>query len=146
MEATSMLDEICGEIHNYFLMPDGIYHGEYSILNGSMDPLDMLTQGQYFRIIGSKFNDGVYQHPAEDLIDEDFTGTIWMMAPPTAFLALVKEIESWCLSDAAKPTAYQSESFGGYSYTRMTGENGAPLTWVTVFNARLNRWRKVRAV
>lgn len=141
-----MLDEICGEIHNYFLLPGGIHNGEYSISGGSMEPLDFLIPGQYFRVVGSRLNDGVYRYPESNMTDEDFEGAVWEMAPPPAFLALVKEIESWCMSEAAKPSAYQSESFGGYTYTRATDENGAALTWQTVFAARLNRWRKVRVL
>ena len=38
---------------------------------------------------------------------------------------------------------YTSESFGDYSYTKATGESGAPLTWRDVFASRLNAWRKL---
>ena len=67
-----MLDEICGEIHNYFLLPGGIHNGEYSISGGSMEPLDFLIPGQYFRVVGSRLNDGVYRYPESNMTDEEF--------------------------------------------------------------------------
>ena len=38
---------------------------------------------------------------------------------------------------------YQSESFGGYSYTKASASNGDQVDWKTVFRSRLNRWRKI---
>ena len=103
-------------------------------------PLDFLQDGQYFRILGSVYNDGVYQYPAV-LTDEVFEGQIWAMRVPPAFIALSGEIDEYITKNAESP--YTSESFGGYSYTKATGESGAPLTWRDVFASRLNAWRKL---
>ena len=137
-----MLTEICAEIRNYF--PVEVREGEFVISGGSIAPLDFLKEGQYFRIVGSIFNDGVHQHPTSDLTDEVFHGAVWSMALPPAFIDLAADIKKYADSDAAQPTAYTSESFGGYSYTKAHSENGAAMNdWQSVFGKRLNKWRKM---
>lgn len=138
-----MLTEICAELRNYFEVPNGRHFGTFEISGGSIAPLDFLQVGQYFRIIGSVFNDGVHQFGAEALTDETFEGAVWAMAVPPDVIALSEEIAAYCDSDGAKATPYTSESFGGYSYTKATGENGAPLSWQEVFRSRLHKWRKL---
>jgi hypothetical protein len=138
-----MLTELCAEIRNYFLVPNGIHTGTFTISGGSIAPLDFLQEGQYFRIVGSVFNDGVYQYPNVSLTDEEFDGAVWAMAVPPSVVALAADIEKWLNSDAAKPTAFESESFGGYSYTRATDKNGAALTWQAVFAKSLNQYRRM---
>lgn len=139
-----MLDEICSHIRNYFI--EAVHSGKYEIKNGSIVPLDFLKDGQYFRIVGSTFNDGVYQYPATELTDEVFSGSVWAMAVPPTFIALADEIKAFNESDEAKPTAYTSESFGGYAYTKATDANGVGAGWETVFAKRLNKWRKARII
>lgn len=138
-----MLSELCAELNNYFVKD--IHHGTFTISGGVLGPLDFLQNGQYFRIVGSVFNDGVYQYGAEGIafLDETFDGSIWSMAVPPDFIALAHEIEKWQQSDAAKPSAYTSESFGGYSYTRATNSQGMAVTWKDAFSSRLNKWRKL---
>ena len=138
-----MLTEICAEIRNYFEVPNGRHFGTFTISGGSIAPLDFLQDGQQFRIVGSVFNDGVYQYPASNLTDEEFTGAVWAMAVPPAVIALAAEIDAYQKSDAGKPSPYVSESFGGYSYTKATGANGVGVSWQTVFSKRLNKWRKI---
>lgn len=136
-----MLDLICGNIRNYFVT--NIRKGSFSIQKKSIDLSDFLAPGQYFRIVGSVFNDGVHQYPCEALTDESFEGEVWAMAIPPALIALSTEIKSFVESDSAKPTPYTSESFAGYSYSKATDSNGAPITWEKVFGKQLNRWRKI---
>ena len=136
-----MLTEICAEIRNYFVRE--IHHGTFSISGKAIEPLDFLQEGQFFRIVGSVFNDGVYQYPDAKLTDETFDGSIWAMDVPPSLIALASEIEEWTKSDAAKPSPYTSESFGGYSYTKATDANGAPIGWQKAFTSRLNKWRKL---
>ncbi len=138
-----MLTELCAEIRNYFLAPNGIHRGEFIISGGSIAPLDFLKDGQYFRIVGSTFNDGVYQYPTAVLTDETFVGAVWAMAVPPNVIALADEIKAYETSGAAKPSPYASESYpNGYSYTRATDSSGAPLTWQKVFAKRLNKLRR----
>lgn len=141
-----MLTELCAEIRNYFLVPNGIHTGMFTISGGSIMPLDFLKDGQYFRIVGSTFNDGVYTYPAVDLTDEQFEGSVWAMAVPPAVVALAEEIKEYTRSDAGKTSPYTAESFSGYSYQRATDQNGAALSWKSVFYARLNPYRRMRVL
>lgn len=135
-----MLEQLLDHLKNWFVVPDGVHPGEYSIENGGI-ALPFLAGGQYYRICGSVFNDGVYQYPATDLTDEMFTGAIWALAVPPAVIAIAAEIEAW-QTDNPEST-YISESFGGYSYTKAATSGGAPATWQDVFRGRLNPWRKI---
>jgi len=136
-----MLEEILRSIRNFFVLPGGIYTDSFTVENGSV-MLPFLAEGQHFRIIGSVFNDGVYQYPVVGLQDERFAGSIWALAIPPDFLKLAGEIEQWQEKNGdAGP--YQSESFAGYSYTIATGKDGQALTWQDAFRKRLNVYRKI---
>ena len=137
-----MLTELLAEIRNYIEVPNGRHFGKFEISGGSIAPLDFLQEGQYFRIVGSVFNDGVYQYPAK-LKDEVFEGAVWAMRLPPAVIALAAEIKAYNDSDAGKASPFTAESFGGYSYTKATDANGAPIGWQKAFASRLNRWRKL---
>ena len=139
-----MLSELCKELKNYFVQNK--YFGEYKIENGTLI-VPELQQDQYFRIVGSVFNDGVYQYPATELKDEVFDGAIWAMAIPAEVIALASEIDEWqqkyMTVDSTAMSPYNSESFGGYSYSKGgDADNGA--TWQSVFKSRLNLYRKIR--
>lgn len=140
-----MLTVICAEIRNYFLAhrEEDIHSGEYTIEDGSIE-LDFLRDGQYFRIVGSALNDGVHQYPATLLKDETFKGSIWAMSVPPSFVALAAEIEDWVSANtSALASPYQSESFGGYSYSKATGSNGRGYSWQDQFATRLNAFRRI---
>lgn len=145
-----MLATICRELNNWF--ETEIYTGQFVIedgqlQNGIIEDGD-LKNGQHFRIVGSIFNDGVYTHPVSDLRDETFNGAIWCMAVPNEFLELVNDVEKWRDKySGALNSPYQSESFGGYSYS-MKGSSSYSsssdtITWKTQFKNELNRWRKI---
>lgn len=140
-----MIEKICAYIHNYFVYAR--YSGTFTIENGSI-ALPFLVDGQYFRICGSRMNDGVYQYPTDALADETFDGVIWEMRVPRAFLDLVAEIEAWQEKyGAATAGPYQSESFNGYSYNKGTASDASgrsvPITWQTTFGSYLNQYRKL---
>lgn len=136
-----MLSEICAELCNYFVVPDGVHRGTFKIKDGMIAPLDFLQEGQYFRIVGSVFNDGVYQYPANDLTDETFDGAVWALAVPREILSLAVEIETYTKTEAAKPSPFVSESFGGYTYQK--SYNDTDNSWQTVFAKRLNKYRRI---
>ena len=137
-----MLTELCAELRNYFVVK--IHEGRFTINGGKIAPLDFIQENQYFCIVGSVFNDGVYQNTADlVLTDEIFSGSVWAMAVPPSVVALAEEIKKYNESDEAKPSAYTSESFGGYSYSKATDENGAPMGWKKVFASRLNKYRRI---
>lgn len=139
-----MLEKVLMHLKNWFFVE--AWQGTVVIKNGSVE-LPFLKEGQYFRIFGSVFNDGLHQYPdGEGLFDETFNGIIWALAVPTQVVKLAAEIDEWQKknSDASK-SPYQSESFGGYTYTKASGTNGA-VTWQDAFKDELNPYRKVREV
>lgn len=138
-----MLTELCAHLRNYFEVSNGRHFGTFTISGGSIAPLDFLQEGQYFRIIGSVFNDGVHKYGEANLTDETFDGAVWAMAVPNVVVALADEIKAYNESDVGKASPYTSESFGGYAYTKATDSNGAPINWKKVFASRMNAWRKL---
>jgi len=141
-----MLEELMRECRNWFKVPDGAYSGTFTIKDGSIT-LPFLVEGQYFRIIGSVFNDGVHQYGAGSLTNETFDGTVWALAVPAAFISLVEDVEAWRSKyETAASSPFQSESFAGYSYTKSSanGNSGGSVKgWQGVFASRLNKWRKL---
>lgn len=132
-----MIDEICASLRNYFVVD--IVDGEYTVSDGEIT-LPFLAAGQFFRVVGSVFCDGVYRCGDKLPADETFDGAIWAMAIPPALEAIAAEIEEWKAKNAdVLASPYQSESFGGYSYTK--GSDSA--SWQGAFAKRLNRWRKL---
>jgi hypothetical protein len=65
------------------------------------------------------------------------------MAVPKDVIDLAKDIEEYNKSEQAKPSAFTSESFGGYSYSKATDSNGVAVTWKAVFASRLNKYRRI---
>ena len=156
------ISEICAECRNYFAPVTKkedrsfIHTGEFTISGHSITPLDFIQNGQYFRIVGSAMNDGVYCNTAESLeilTDETFTGSIWEMSVPRAFLTLCAEIDTWRTknetADSANMSPFTSESFAGYSYQKGGGVSqgaGNAVTWQNQFSKRLNAWRRLNVL
>ena len=151
------LTALCRELKNYFTADEDKKFGDFTISGGAIDLSDLvsggsLQSGQYFRIVGSTFNDGVYQYPAANLTDETFSGAIWLMRGEglRAALALLDDINAWVAKYNAEgsnvDSPYSSESFGGYSYTKAAGGNSTADagTWQSQFHSRLNSLRKIR--
>lgn len=141
-----MLEELMRECRNWFVAPNGVHLGTFTVKEGSIT-LPFLVYGQYFRIVGSVFNDGVYEYGNVYLQDETFEGAIWALSVPPAFIKLSEEIKSWRDQyENAANSPFQSESFAGYSYTKSSanGNSGGSVTgWQGVFASRLNKWRKL---
>ena len=140
-----VLEQVLRHIKNWFVLPGGAHPGRYQVRGGEIQ-LDFLARGQYFRVLGSVFNDGLYRWgPDMPLLeDEEFSGAVWALGVPKEVLALAGEIAAW--REKYRETAespYASESFGGYSYSKgEAGEKG----WQGVFRARLNPYRKLREI
>ena len=147
-----MLTELCQELRNWFDL--NRYEGTFTISGGTLTA-DFLLQGQYYRIIGSIFNDGVHKFgDTEDVLDdEEFTGSIWALGIPKSVIQLAEDIQAWkdkyenVNSQSMSP--FESESFAGYSYTKASASSAAgaaastPTGWKAVFASNLNRWRKI---
>lgn len=142
-----MLESVLTHLKNWFVVPCGVHEGIYTIENSTLE-LPFLQNGQYYRICGSVFNDGLHKYgDIEDkLQNETFTGTVWALAIPKAVVELSVKIEEWQSKNGeAVASPYSSESFGGYSYTKATDSvTGAVATWETVFRNQLNPYRKLR--
>lgn len=143
-----MLTELCQELRNWFVRKK--YFGTFTIESGEIAlPDGSLQDGQFFRIIGSLFNDGVHKYGVDDLTDEAFEGAIWSMAVPPAVVDLSERIDEWITKYGDSVSSpYSSESFGGYSYTKAAGSSGrgnanSGPTWQSTFAGELNRWRKI---
>ena len=134
-----MLTEICKELKNWFIKShDDIKIGVFEISGGVITPSTGLQENQYYRIVGSIFNDGVHKYGDEKdiLIDEKFDGTIWHMYVPADVIALASEIDEF-QTNYGKVSPFSSESFGGYSYSKQfTG-------WKDAFADKLKQWRKI---
>lgn len=161
-----MLYEIMNHIHNFFPVKGAAITGEITIGDWIFDTLNFdvgvtedtkdlrysttairlpLQDGQYYLVSGPIFNDGVYQYHKGNtapLQEETFNGVVVPLAIPKPFLSLVDEISEWQAKNG-NLGAYQSESFGGYSYSRATNSKGETCTWQDAFRARLNPWRKM---
>lgn len=142
-----MLTELCQELRNWFEREK--FFGTFTIENGQIDlPDGSLQSGQYFRIVGSVFNDGVHQYDTDDLHDEVFVGAVWSMAIPPVVVDLSERISEWVTKYGDSVSSpYSSESFGGYSYQKASvGQGNAASsspTWQSTFASELNRWRKI---
>ena len=151
-----MLTEICAEIKNYFSLEEDRFRGDYAVVNGAITPEVPLAENQYYRIIGSVFNDGVHKK-GDALIDEGvFHGAVWAMRVPQTVLSLSQDIATWQAengsSQSANMSPYTSESFGGYSYSKSSGTSSGSgagataVTWQTMFASRLNPYRRARVL
>ena len=139
-----MLEEVLRYINNRFECR--AYEGSFEISEGGLELPDALD-GQYFWVDGSVFNDGLHTYPETGMRDEVFTGEVHLLAIPHAVEEIADEAEAWCSENAAAiGSPYQSESFGGYSYTLKDGGSGdetASAAWQAQFGARLRPWRKL---
>lgn len=147
-----MINQVCTYIHNWFDTdrqgnPYTRWNGIFTIEDGALQL--PLLDGQYFRIIGSKLNDGIYRYPASDLMDETFNGQVRECVVPREVQAIVKDVEAWTETNGdALTSPYQSESFGGYSYTKSGGSSGNGAVgdgcnWETKYGYRLTPWKKL---
>lgn len=143
-----MLTELCQELRNWFERKK--FFGTFAIENGQLNaPECSLQSGQYFRIVGSIFNDGVHKYSEdEQLVDEVFAGAIWSMGVPPAVVDLSERISEWVTKYGESVSSpYSSESFGGYSYQKANSGQGNAAssnpTWQSTFANELHRWRKI---
>lgn len=137
-----MLEKIIAYLNNDFRVSDDEPEThEWEIVGGTLTVPDV-HEGQYVRIFGSLFNDGVRKYPLAGLTDETFTGCVIPLAIPRVILTLAEEIETW--SEKNRPTAFTSESFGGYTYSKATKANGTAAGWREVFADDLKPYKKMK--
>lgn len=132
-----MLEAVLKYLNNYFVRE--IIDGDFSIASGTLEV--NAKNGQYIRIKGSALNDGVYLYPVSGLTDEDFTGEVWIMSIPKSLLEIVEKIDDFVQKSVKSP--YQSESFGGYSYSIATDASGNAAGWQGAFAKELRAYKKI---
>ena len=147
-----MLEEVLRYVNNRFDRDRygrevGHADGRFSVVGGAVE-IGGLAEGQYFWVEGSALNDGLHRYGDADMEDEDFEGRVVFLRVPRAVSDLAGEIADWCDANAkVLDSPMQSESFGGYSYTRASGAasgNEAPSAgWQVHFGARLRPYRKL---
>lgn len=144
------LNAVMGTCKNWFVRMTRT--GDFAITGGILTGAEgLLMPGQYYRIIGSVFNDSVHRYggygAADDtLTDEAFSGRVDALAPPPDFLQLASEIADWQDKyGAAAASPFVSESFGGYAYTKASDvtQDGGAGGWQAAFRAKLARYRKI---
>lgn len=136
-----MLEAILTHLHNWFPAKNGKHAGAFVIASGVLSPDIGLVSGQYYRIRGSLFNDGLHRvDDGEILMDEEFDGEVWALAIPRVVQELAEEIDAW--REKNPETDKVSESFGGYSYSRGQNASGGAGGWQAAFSGRLNAWRR----
>lgn len=136
-----MLETLLQYLNNWFVHETHA-GSDFEIAGGSIT-LPFLQDGQFFRIRGSVFNDGLHKYPANDLKDETFYGTIDALAVPQAVQDLAEEMQKWLNKYGETVNSpYSSESFGGYSYSKTSAESSRVDVW-TMFQSQLSRWRKI---
>ena len=143
-----MLTEICAYLHNYF---DYERHsGEISIVSGEIfcnGEKITLEEGQYFALFRSRIPLGVFNVvPA----DKNFVGSVWLMDVPKAILDADTWAKEWIVKNGGATSeansVFQSESFGGYSYSKGTntsGKGGMSVFDNAQFARMLNPYRKL---
>ena len=140
------LTELCQEVRNWFCADRDKHIGDFTIDNGTISPPIDIKEGQYFRIVGSMFNDDVHTL-ADELKDESFHGGIWLMRVPSDVTSLLNDINDYeAKYGSINLSPYQSESFAGYSYSKAakgSGNSGSTVTWRDAFKSRLNKYRKI---
>ena len=147
-----MLEEVMRYVNNRFDRdPRGVAYGSasgaFEVVDGSLE-VDGLLDGQWFWVEGSALNDGLHMYPDTDMRDESFEGTVTFLGVPRSFEDLCSEIAQWQEQHAdVLDSPLQSESFGGYSYSKASGGsqgNEAPAAgWQLHFGARLRPYRKL---
>ena len=131
------------EVRNCF--PASSMRGTWTIAGGHLTPGDLLLPGDWIALEGSLYNDGAHQLDEHGDLpgarDETFTGVIWLLRPPGAFLELCAEIAAW---EARWDTgALAQERLEGYGWRGATDANGLPVDWRDVFRARLIPYRRM---
>lgn len=138
------LYELLVYLRNFFPGLHWQFTGEE--ITGNRIVIPGLENGDYYLIEGSRRNNGIHVYGDADLRNETYTGIVTEICVPPEVLAILEEINTWQEKNAeAVQSPYQSESFGGYSYTKASSLSGSgeSTSWKTVFAPRLRIWRKI---
>ena len=149
-----MLEQILAHLNNWFVRYS--YTGNVTVsADGAVlapsEAAAILQPGRWYRILDSDFHDGVYQVPEEEPEEEPeekeeaeaeepeeeqgetFYCTLWALDVPPGLLSIAAEMEAWQAKYGdVMSSPYQSESFGGYSYSKAgvsSSNSGTATVW-----------------
>lgn len=145
-----MLTEICAYLHNYFdyerHIGDIVVDSNTITCNGEEI---VLEEGQHFALFRDRNPLGVFKQ-GDELKDRTFYGAVWLMDVPDAILSADEWAATWLAknggADADTNSAYSSESFGGYSYSKSnnsSGKAGSSIFDNAQFAKMLSPYRKL---
>ena len=141
METT--ITEVMTAVRNFF--PKQELSGAWRVEDEALTPADDLLEGDWIAIGGSQKNDGVWRLDTgltlKGAEDERFTGRVWLLAPPPAFLALCDQIAAW--RETHERGALRRVTLGAYTEEATTDAFGTPMGWQQVFAADLTPWRRM---
>ena len=129
---------------NFF--ESGYIDGTFRITGNALP--DVEDSARWVYISGSKMHDGVWEideqgfltgRSVDGLMDEEFTGRVWLLAPPVDFLEVCKTIREY--EEKNPVSALASETFGNYARTWNAEQIGK--SWSVAFNASLLPYRKM---
>ena len=146
-----MLTEICAYLKNYFEYEK--YIGNVVVNSGTItvDGKSIaLGEGQYFALFRDRFAIGVFKQ-GDTLKDRTFHGAVWLMDVPEGVIQADTWAKAWMQknggADSDNNSAFTSESFGGYSYSKGSnskGKVGASIFDNAQFAAMLSPYRKIK--
>ncbi len=139
---TVTIPQIMRDIRNGF--PACALEGAWRLHGGMLTPCEALPDEGWVVLEGTACQDGIHHlgkgGALDGAADEDWTGRVWLLAPPADFLALCGEIARWV--DQAPEAGVLRESFGAYSRTAVT-TGGRPVTWQEAFAQALMPYRRM---
>lgn len=140
------MNEILRYLNNYFFKfkETGIFKIQDNKITGVRCNY---MSGQYILLKGSTMNDRVVrvlsclngEITIDKAFNEEYEGVIYSLAIPYEIKELENKIEEWKTEN--KSNAIVSESFEGYSYTKVVNKNGQVATWKDVFADELRPFR-----
>ena len=150
-----MIGKVMTEVKNHFArsVESKAYEIVVDGIQGSFQ--EKYVVGQYVWVYNSFINDGVYKITAitstkltlDATLQAENTGetiVVFGLKPPTEFLSLVTDIESYVNNQAVTSLGIKSESQGNRSISYGSGSSGAGgNTWQSVFSESLNKYRRM---
>ena len=164
------IEALCADTHNYFI--ESMHHGDFTIENGNIS-LPFLVEGQFFAIVGSKFNDGVYIYLDSYIIRDATWDDVLKDNPNWGAITdeewgtlrhheLIDETFHGGIWAMRLPTAFlqlakEIEEYNASDAAKPTGYTSESISghysytkaspedtaWQKVFSSKLKRWRKV---
>jgi hypothetical protein len=94
-----------------------------------------MQEGQHFALVRTHYVYGTYAY-GDEIEDSEFDGAVWLMDVPKDVMDVAEKMTEWESAnggvDSPAMSPYQSESFGGYSYSK--GSSGKGKVGSSVFD------------